>query len=263
MTKQDIFLTFVGAGNVAWHLAAAWDNTLFQVREVYSRSAGNAQKLTGRLYNATVVDSLDFSESPSRVFLLTLPDDSLEEVAREIVLPDDAILVHCSGSRPLSILKFAIAAGYGVCYPLQTFTKGTPLDVRNIPFSIESNDPKTEEVLSAMVKAISTNVRKNSSEERLILHLAAVFASNFTNHMLTISSKLMHDSRLTFDLLHPLIVETINKSLDIGPINAQTGPARRGDLEILDKHISILESDPAVKEIYRVVSQHILDKYNS
>lgn len=263
MPKHDTLLTFIGAGNLAWHLASAWDNTEFQVREVYSRNTAHAQELTSRLYEANVAETLDFSSSPSRVFLLTLADDGLEEVAREIVLPDDAILVHCSGSQPLSLLEYAAATGYGVCYPLQTFTKGAALDPKDIPFFIEANDKKAEELLIRMARSISGNVQTASSEERLFVHLAAVFASNFTNHMIAIASKIMDNQLLSFSLLHPLIVETLNKSLNLGPSHAQTGPARRGDLEVLDKHLEALEDDPDVKEIYRIVSQHILDIYNS
>ncbi len=112
-------------------------------------------------------------------------------------------------------------------------------------------------------KAISNKVRKIGSEERKALHVAAVFASNFTNHMLTLSKKVLEQNGLDFDLLKPLILETIQKSLSLGPENAQTGPAKRGDLEILDKHIEFLQEDESLTEIYKLVSQDILDNYQS
>jgi predicted short-subunit dehydrogenase-like oxidoreductase (DUF2520 family) len=112
-----------------------------------------------------------------------------------------------------------------------------------------------------LAKSISNKVSKIGSEERKALHVAAVFASNFTNHMLTLSKKILEQNSLSFDLLKPLILETLNKSLSVGPENAQTGPASRGDLEIMDKHLDFIKEDPALAEIYKILSQHILDKY--
>jgi predicted short-subunit dehydrogenase-like oxidoreductase (DUF2520 family) len=110
-------------------------------------------------------------------------------------------------------------------------------------------------------KSISDHVRKIASEERKALHVAAVFASNFTNHMLAISKDIMQQNGLDYDWLKPLILETIQKSLSLDPESAQTGPAKRGDLEILDKHLEFLKDDEAVAEIYKIVSQHIVDRY--
>jgi predicted short-subunit dehydrogenase-like oxidoreductase (DUF2520 family) len=112
-----------------------------------------------------------------------------------------------------------------------------------------------------MAGAISKKVYKSSSEDRKALHVAAVFASNFTNHMLTIAQEILEDYELDLELLKPLIVETINKSLTIGPEDAQTGPASRGDVEILDGHFEFLKHEKKVAEIYKVISQHILDRY--
>ena len=91
--------------------------------------------------------------------------------------------------------------------------------------------------------------------------MAAVFAANFTNHMLTISSDLLLQSNLEFSWLAPLITETINKSLKVGPENAQTGPASRGDLKVLDSHVEFLHHDEIIQEIYKLISQHIVDRY--
>jgi predicted short-subunit dehydrogenase-like oxidoreductase (DUF2520 family) len=113
-----------------------------------------------------------------------------------------------------------------------------------------------------MGKAISGDVRKISSTERQALHVAAVFASNFSNHMLTLAKDVLQKNNLNFDLLRPLITETFNKSLANGPDRSQTGPAMRGDLEILDRHIEFLKDDKTMAEIYKIVSQDILDRYD-
>jgi predicted short-subunit dehydrogenase-like oxidoreductase (DUF2520 family) len=260
-------VSFIGAGNLAWHLATALDNTEFAVREVYSRKFRNAQALVERLYEADVMESLDFSDSTSSIFIIAITDDDIESVAKEIILPNNAILVHTSGSQPLSVLANSKTSNTGVFYPLQTFSKGQKVDFKDIPIFIESEDGAIEKVLMSMAKSISKRVQKISSENRRALHVAAVFAANFTNHMLTISKEIMLKNKLNFDLLKPLIAETLNKGLTLGPEKSQTGPAKRGDLEILDKHVEFLSNpehnqDTGVAEIYKLVSQHIIDHYN-
>jgi predicted short-subunit dehydrogenase-like oxidoreductase (DUF2520 family) len=255
-------VSFIGAGNLAWHLAPVLDNTDFAVKEVYSRNISNAEKLVEKLYQAKPKASLDFTVSPSRIFIIAASDDAIVEIAQEIILPDNAILVHTSGSQPLSILGYAAATNIGVFYPLQTFSKGRKVDFREIPILIETENTETEKVLKEMAKAITKKVSVISSADRKALHVAAVFASNFTNHMLSISNNIMADHHLSFELLKPLIAETINKAFLIGPQNAQTGPARRGDFEILDKHMEFLSSDPSVAEIYKLISQDIVDRFN-
>lgn len=255
-------VSFIGSGNLAWHLAPALDNTEFAVHEVYSLNAKHAGALVARLYQAQAKTSLDFSASTSRIFIIAVTDDAIQSVAQKIILPANAMLIHTSGSQPLSLLGSGNAnRNIGVFYPLQTFSKAKRIDFADVPIFIESENRETEKVLTAMAKAISKKVVKISSENRQALHVAAVFAANFTNHMLAVAKEIVEGHELKFDLLKPLIAETLNKSLEIGPENAQTGPAKRGDLEILDKHLSFLNQNAQVAEIYKLISQHIIDKY--
>jgi predicted short-subunit dehydrogenase-like oxidoreductase (DUF2520 family) len=255
-------VSFIGSGNLAWHLAPALDNTDFAVKEVYSRNIKRADALVEKLYEAKPKATLDFSISPSKIFIIAAPDDAIAEIVEEIVLPQNAFLFHTSGSQPLSTLGYSATPNIGVFYPLQTFTKGKKIDFREVPVFLESENSVAEKVLSTMAKAISKKVFKVSSADRKALHVAAVFASNFTNHMLSLSKEILEEHKLDFDLLKPLITETINKSLAIGPENSQTGPASRGDLEILDKHFDFLKGDEDVAEIYKLISQHIVDRYS-
>ncbi|MDZ4715519.1 MAG: DUF2520 domain-containing protein [Cytophagales bacterium] len=256
-------ISFIGSGNLAWHLAPAFDNAGHVVREVFSRNQKHAEMLTGRLYQAVVKTSLDFSQSKSRVFFIAVNDDSIEKISTEIVLPENACLIHTSGSQPLEVLQFAAATACGVFYPLQTFTRNKRIDFKSIPLFIESDGEASEKILMTLAKAVSENVRKITSEERKALHVAAVFASNFSNHMLTVAKKILAESSLDFALLKPLILETITKSLSLGPEESQTGPAMRSDLEILDHHVAFLKNDDRVAELYKIISQHILDTYGS
>jgi len=254
-------VSFIGSGNLAWHLAPALDNAGYIVKEVYSRNPKHAEALTERLYQAEVKATLDFSTSGSSVFIIATSDDVIQDIAREIILPEGAYLFHVSGTQPLTELRFAATVNTGVFYPLQTFTRNKKVDFSTIPLFIESNNEATGKVMMMLAKAISTNVKKIGSEERKALHVAAVFASNFSNHMLTLSKKILEANGLAFDLLKPLIIETFNKSLSMDPEKAQTGPAARGDLQILDKHLDFLKEEEELSAIYKMISQNIIDTY--
>lgn len=255
-------ISFIGSGNLAWHLAPALDNLGFVVKEVFSARQKNATALTERLYQAEVKSSLDFSDSPSDIFFIAVSDEAIADVAKEIVLPENATLVHTSGSQPLSLLEFSAAAHIGVFYPLQTFTKTRPIDFKNVPVFIEASDDDSEKKLTSIAKALTNKYKKITSEERKGLHVAAVFASNFPNHMLRLSKMIMDERGLNFEWLKPVILETINKALAVGPEYSQTGPAVRGDLEILDQHMEYLKGDKVAAKIYEIVSQDIIDKSN-
>ncbi|QOI97021.1 MAG: DUF2520 domain-containing protein [Flammeovirgaceae bacterium] len=258
---MSLSVSFAGAGNLAWHLAPVLDNAGYPVREVYSRNPQHAQQLVARLYDGEVKASLDFSTSPSQVFILAVADDAIEQVAREIILPDGALLLHTSGSQPLDKLSYAAASGTGVFYPLQSFTKGVKVDFRQVPVFIEGDSAEVERELMKMAGAISRQVFRLDSEKRLALHLAAVFASNFTNYMLTLAHDATQKHQLDYNWLKPLIAETINKTFQVGPEQSQTGPARRGDFETLDRHMKLLQEDSQVAELYRLISQQLVDRY--
>lgn len=258
--SSPLTISFIGSGNVAWHLAPALDNMGYVVKEVYSKNPQHAEALTERLYQADVKATLDFSTSGSKVFFICVSDDAIADVAREIILPDDAIVVHTSGSQSITHLQYVATNHIGVFYPLQTFTKSKKIEFKTIPIFIECYT-EAESTLMEIAQSISNEVRKIGSEERKALHLSAVFASNFANHMLTIAKRIMEQNSLDYNWLKPLIAETINKSLTIGPEQAQTGPALRGDLEILDSHLAFLAEHEQEAIIYKAVSQHIIDLY--
>jgi len=256
-----VLVSFIGSGNLAWHLAPALDNVGYVVREVFSQNPKHAEALTERLYQAEVKATLDFSTSDSKVFFIAVSDDAISDIAREIILPEDTILVHTSGSQPLTQLQYAATQNLGVFYPLQTFSKSKKADFKNVPIFIESYTEDADKTLMEIAGSISNEVRKIGSEERKALHVAAVFASNFSNHMLTIAHEIMRQNSLDYDWLKPLITETINKSMYMGPEQAQTGPAKRADLNILDNHLEFLKEQTSIAEIYKVISQHIIDTH--
>jgi len=257
---MSLKVSLIGAGNVAWHLAPALDNAGYSVIEVYSRTQKSAKALVNRLYQAEVKETLDFSDSSSEIFIVCVNDDAIEEVVREIVIPDEAIIVHTSGASSIGTLEYAPTTNSGVFYPLQTFSKNKAVDFSEIPICIESSTGYAGDTLVKMAKSISKNIYHVSSEKRKALHIAAVFACNFTNHCLRLSEDILKKEKLEFSMLKPLIIETMNKSLEIGPSNAQTGPAKRHDFETLDRHLNSIE-DEELGELYRLISQHIVDTY--
>lgn len=254
-------ITIIGSGNVAWHLAPELENSGHKIESVYSRITSNAKALTARLYDATIASSLDFSNSKSLLFVIAVADDAIEEIAKELVLPEEAIVVHTSGSKPLSILGYLPTDDIGVFYPLQTFSKSKRLNFSEIPILIEAETKQTSKLLFSMAKSISKNVKEVNSLDRKALHVSAVFACNFTNHMFTIAKTLMDEKDLDFNLLKPLITETINKSLALGPNNAQTGPAKRHDVDLLENHMQYLSEHEDYAAIYQQISQQIIDSY--
>ncbi len=252
-------IAIIGAGNVAWHLAPALEDAGHEVLEVYARSKEGAKQITSKLYAAEIRDSLDFSRSKAEIFIISVTDGAISEIADEIILPEKSILLHTSGSVGLEVLGYSSADFTGVFYPLQSFTKGKDLDLSEVPFLIESDDQQVLKKLRDLSRSLKAPCYTIRSKDRMAVHVAAVFASNFSNHMIRISEEVMMRQGLDFEMLKPLIVETISKSLQVGAKRAQTGPAIRGDYETLEEHHQFLNYNEEVAEIYRLVSQDIID----
>lgn len=227
------------------------------VMEIYSRDMERAQAFASLFYTVVPQDHLDFTDSGADIFMLCLPDDALDKVLPYLQVPPDSIVVHTAGSRSLEVLQ-----GYdfapGVFYPLQSLTKGKAIDFSDVPLLIEAEDEDTTTRLLKLASTLSKRVEVISSDERAVLHVAAVFASNFSNHMLHLASNIVEAEGLPFNLLHSLIVETVNKSLAIGPGAAQTGPAIRGDVKTIDKHLDYLAPNPDLWRLYQLLSQSIV-----
>ncbi|WP_226391202.1 Rossmann-like and DUF2520 domain-containing protein [Penaeicola halotolerans] len=254
-------IALIGSGNVAWHLAPALEAAGHTVREIYSKNPKHAEQLVGRLYEAEVKSDLDFSESDSEIFIIAVSDSAISAIADSIILPEGAILVHTSGSTELSALDYSSASYTGIFYPLQTFSKAREMSFDHVPILLEADDDQVKKQLKDLAKSISQQVYFVNTKDRKGLHVAAVFASNFTNHMIRIAEDIMRRQGLDFEMLKPLIIESISKSLEMGAANAQTGPARRNDLETMDKHYQFLQYNESLANIYRQISQDILDAY--
>lgn len=252
-------IAILGAGNLAWNLAPALEDAGHEITEVYARDLQKAKEITERIYTAVPKDDLDFSESRAELFILAIKDDALSEVADQVILPEGSILVHTSGAIPMEVLSQSSASYVGVFYPLQSFTKGKKVDFEEVPFLLESEDEGSLQLLKKVAKSLSQLVYILRAKDRQAVHVAAVFASNFTNHMLRIAEDILHRQGLDAELLKPLIIESISKSLQLGARKAQTGPAIREDYETLETHHHFLAYNEQLAEIYRLISQDIID----
>jgi|SRR6187402_2850418 len=248
-------ITLIGSGNVAWHLGKAFVKAGHSIEAVYSRDPGHAQALSDLFHGSTVATQTDFSKSNSELFIVAISDQALIEVAASLVIPENAVIAHTSGSMPMEALNEF--SKHGVFYALQTFTKGKEMNISEVPFGIEASDNKTYELLSSLALSLSKNVQPISSAQRKVLHVAAVFACNFTNHLFSVSANILEKENLHFNLLNSLIKETVQKALEIGPEKAQTGPAIRGDEKIIQQHLDYLKSEPELQVLYKLISKLI------
>lgn len=248
-------IVLIGAGNVAHHLAPALLKAGVNLCQIYSRSIESARELgmkTGITYTADL-----FAVYPDcDIYIFCVSDDVLFPLFKSLRINSKAIIIHTSGSVPLDIFKPACQR-YGVLYPLQTFTKKRDLDFQEIPLCIEASDEKVLKDIRIIAELLSGRVEEISSEKRKCLHLAAVFANNFTNHLYGIAGKMLEEEGLDFSMLRPLIFETAHKVMLMSPETAQTGPARRGDESILNVHKNLLRGNKKWQNIYTLLSDSI------
>jgi len=248
----------MGAGNVAWHLAPALQNAGYDIVQVYSRTMESARNLADHL-EVPCTDNMEDLSRDADMALFAISDSAIES-ALENLSSRYPYIVHTAGSIPAGILK-GRAEHYGVLYPLMTFTKERPLDMKEVPFFLESSDTQMKEVLEEMAGCISGRTFHLPFEERKKLHMAAIIANNFSNHMYHLAAEYLEQEGLDFEMLKPLIREATAKALFITPGEAQTGPARRGDSKIIDSHLALLAGNPELQKIYTFVSDSIRRKY--
>lgn len=249
-------IVILGSGNIATHLGRAFKMAGQNIAQVWSRNFDHAVELADMLAAESISDMSDLNRSAD-LYIIAIKDEAIREVALELKV-QDKLVVHTSGTTGLSALDGA-STKTAVLYPLQTFSKSKSLDFRQIPIAIEANSTDALLVIRAIADRLSENVIEMSSEQRRILHIAAVFACNFTNHLFALSKELLDEQNLDFDLLKPLIAETINKINLNDPISVQTGPAIRGDQATIQTHLKILDNKPELREIYDKLSQSIVN----
>ena len=247
-------IIFVGSGNVATHLGISLQKENYKVLQVYSRSVENAKKLAEKL-------STDFTNDLTQLktadlIIVSVKDNAISEVLSQL---KDSAIVHTSGSIGMDVFNGNFS-DCGVFYPLQTFNKEIDVNISEIPFCIEGNSKKFEKQLIGIAKTLSNNVVSMNSEQRKLLHIAAVFACNFSNQMFSIADDLLAEKNLDFEILLPLIKQTISKLDKNKPKDVQTGPAKRNDTSIIQEHINQIQNKE-IKELYQKISSNILQTH--
>lgn len=256
MRLDQFRIVFVGAGRVAWHLGKALLHADYQIMGIHSRNLHSAQEvlkywgLTDDFYMA----SPQFTALKPDIVFLTVPDNALLNI--ELELPSDCLLVHTSGSMPLSVLN-RLHPQNAVFYPLQTFSKEKPVNFSQLPICVEASTKKYADLLLNLASKLGSEGCMVSSEQRRHLHLGAVWACNFVNHCWTVANQILQDQGFELKLLHGLIEETWQKAQVMAPHLAQTGPALRGDTETIKKHLEMLTQKPLQAQIYEMMSQSI------
>jgi len=194
------------------------------------------------------------------IIIVAVPDHALTGVLKDMRCRPDTLVVHTAGSIGLDVFPGHIARR-GIFYPLQTFSWGRDIDFTDVPLLLESSDTESSAILEELASATGGRPHFISTEKRIMLHLAAVFICNFTNHMLTSGWQLSEKTGLPFEIFYPLINETVNKAKAIGPENSQTGPAIRNDQNTIEKHVKLLSFSPELQQMYKEITMSIINFY--
>jgi len=260
-----------GTGNVAYRLAMALKDAGHAIPYICGRNSESGEKLVHIINKSE--ENQQVNGEPSRyttdysllkdsdVVLLAVSDDAVHSLSMKFSsLSFDSdnrpLLLHSSGASPMSQLESY--PFHGVLYPLMTLSKVKPVDFRLVPFLIESSCPEAEKIMTEIVYSLGAEHRSTTSEERLKIHLAAVFVSNFINYLTGLAFDLSKPNQV---LLMPLAIETIRKAfLYEHPSLVQTGPAKRRDMKTIGKHMELLEELDEHKAVYEFLSRLISEQ---
>jgi predicted short-subunit dehydrogenase-like oxidoreductase (DUF2520 family) len=253
-------ISFAGAGKVASALCRELFNNGYLIQNITSRNPKNGREIAD-LYKAVWSSKLVFPDSAD-IIIVAVPDHILKDIIHKIKCRKDTIIVHTAGSLGLEVFP-SYFENAGILYPLQTFSINRIVDFKKIPFFIEASNDTAGITLKSLAETISDSVHFTDSETRRMLHLAAVFVSNFSNHMFTAGKEISEKAGFNFEALKPLIKETVFKALELGPENSQTGPALRNDLNTMEKHMELLSFSPELTDIYRTISKSIINYYKT
>ena len=246
-------IVIIGSGNVAYHLAKAFKQSGVEVSQIFGRNKTELSKISEEL-------SIPFSTETianADLYLISVSDSSIAEVS-QFIKKENCLVAHTSGSLPKGILNgnFRKAS----FYPLQTFSKSKDLDYSEIPFFVEAENSDDFETLKNLALKISKNVMRSDYEKRKYIHLTAVFACNFVNHLYARAKEISDSQAIPFQYFLPLIKETTSKIEKIEPKLAQTGPAIRNDEKVLQLHEDLIKDEQHLK-IYQMMNESIKKMY--
>lgn len=245
-------IVIIGSGNVAYHMAKAFSVNGIPLTQIFGRNDEELKKISEELNVPYSTKSLEDAD----LYIICVSDHSVENVSK-LITKKKCLVAHTSGSLPMEILSGEYRKSS--FYPLQTFSKSKALDYEKIPFFIETENKKDQQLLFDLTSKISDNVMESSHEKRKYIHLTAVFACNFVNHLFARAKEVSDSQEIPFDYFLPLIDETVKKIHEIEPKAAQTGPAVRNDVRVLELHEQLLQGESL--EIYKTMNHSIQKMY--
>jgi len=249
-----ISVTLLGAGNVALHLFKAFNTSKkVTIKQWFNRNISAISKYKNQVDITNDLNTLEEAD----VYIIAVSDNAIAKVSSNLPF-SNRLVVHTSGS--VNIHDLDKKHKRGVFYPLQSFSKTAKLDFKDVPICIETIDKKDYSILKEIAVDLGSPVKKVNSDQRRILHLAAVFVNNFTNQLYRVAHEITESEAAEFDLLKPLILETAKKVQDISPYMAQTGPAKRNDTKTIKKHLALLNTKKH-KDIYKLLTQSIQETH--
>lgn len=250
-------ISFIGSGNVSTHLCRGLYKANHQIIDIFSQDLKNANHLA-KFVNANSINSFAKIDSSVDLFIICVPDIHIEFVSSQ--LPSQVAQIHTSGSTNLTALY---VENRGVFYPLQTFSINKLIDFSTLPILLESSNDDLLKIMQLLVADLGSVEHHVNSEQRKKLHLAAVFACNFSNLMSNIAEDILLENNLDPKLLIPLLEETTNKLKEMSAYDAQTGPAIRGDMNTIGKHQQLIDetSTSSIRKIYDLLTKEILSKH--
>ncbi|SFN88853.1 Predicted oxidoreductase, contains short-chain dehydrogenase (SDR) and DUF2520 domains [Chryseobacterium oleae] len=245
-------IVIIGSGNVAYHMAKAFSLKKIPLLQIFGRNGEELKKISEELDVPYSTEHLEDAD----LYIICVSDNSVENVSK-IITKKDTLVAHTSGSLPKEIL----AGEYrkSSFYPLQTFSKSKELEYEKIPFFIETENEEDKQILFDLASQVSENVMESSHEKRKYIHLTAVLACNFVNHLFARAKEVSDSQDIPFDYFLPLIDETVKKIHEIDPKAAQTGPAVRNDVRVLELHEQLLKGESL--DIYKTMNHSIQKMY--
>ncbi len=254
-------IVLIGSGNVATQLGIALKAANHRILQVFSRSESSAKILAKKLSCSYTNDFKNISNQAD-IYIIAVTDNSIKEIVSGLenlklqTLNIKPVFLHSSGSVSIKVFgkKFK---NTGVLYPVQTFSAKHNVVFKNIPVCLEANNPVAKKKIATLAKSITKKIHYINSDQRKKVHLAAVFANNFSNHLFAIAEHILSQEKISFDLFRPLILETALKVQHDSPLNMQTGPAKRGDTTVIEGHLKMLSNKKEFKQIYKLLSESI------
>ena len=248
-------IVIIGSGNVANVIARLIVQKGHSIIQIAGRNKKAVESLANDVNAKTEIDFKNI-DTDADLYIIAVSDSAVAEVANKLQLTNK-IIVHTAGAVSKDVLR-NVSKNYGVLYPIQSLKKEIDY-IPEIPLIIDGNSYETKMTLLDFARGFSKTVLEANDETRLKLHAGAVITSNFTNYMFVLTKSFCDSEKIDFNLLLPLIKETVQRLHKYNPIEMQTGPALRGDIVTIEKHLQILKEYPALKNIYKIMSENILE----